>query len=86
MKSEGLRKVRWIAFGLAALGILQTPVVISNAISKAGADHRLIFPFIMAFAMRVVIIGFLSKIWWDTRADANAVSTSARPTGVATRR
>jgi len=86
MKSEGLRKVRWIAFGLAALGILQTPVVISNAISQAGADHRLIVPFVMAFAIRVVLIGFFSKIWWDTRADANASPTSPKPTGIPTRR
>jgi hypothetical protein len=86
MKSEGLRKVRWIAFGLAALGILQTPVVIANAISTAGTDHRLIAPFVMAVVIRVVLIGFFLKIWWDTRADATASPTSPKPTGMPARR
>jgi len=86
MKSESLRKVRWIAFGLAALGILQTPIVIANAISHAGADHRLIAPFVMAVVIRVVLIGFFFKIWWDTRADAPASPTSPKPTGMPARR
>lgn len=86
MKNEKLRKVRWIAFALAAFGIVQTPIVVMNAISQAGADHRLIVPFVMAFAIRVVFIGFFLKIWWDTRADADASSTSTKPTGMAARR
>jgi hypothetical protein len=86
MKNEKLRKVRWIAFGLAAFGILQTPIVIMNAISHAAADHGLIVPFVLAFAIRVLFIGFFLKIWWDTRADANASSTSPKPTGIAARR
>jgi hypothetical protein len=86
MKNEKLKKVRWIAFGLAAFGIVQTPIVIMNAISRAGADHRLIVPFVLAFAIRVLFIGFFLKIWWDTRADASASPTSPKPTGMATRR
>ncbi|MGD0544983.1 MAG: hypothetical protein ABSB65_11280 [Candidatus Acidiferrales bacterium] len=79
MKSEGLRKVRWIAFALAALGILETPFVIPNAMSQAMADHRLIVLFVMAFAIRIFIIGLLSKVWWDNRADANASPASPNP-------
>lgn len=75
MKSEGLRKIRWIAFVLAAVGILQTPFVIPGAVWAAIADHRLIAPFIGAFAIRVLVIGFLLKIWWDTRAGADISNT-----------
>jgi len=70
LKTEGLKKVRWVALALAAVGILQTPFVIPDAVSKAIADHRLIALFLMAFAIRVLFIDFLSKIWWDTRANA----------------
>ena len=70
MKSAGLKKIRWIAFGLAAIGILQTPFVIPGAVSQAISDHRLIAPFAGAFTIRILVIGFLSKIWWDTRASA----------------
>jgi hypothetical protein len=83
MKTEGLRKVRWIAFGLAAVGILQTPFVISNAISHATADHQLIVPFVMAFAIRVLFIGFLLKIWWNTRASADASPGNSKAAGMA---
>jgi len=52
---------------LATIGILETPFVIPSAVSQAISDHRLIVPFVMAFAVRVLFIGFFSKIWWDTR-------------------
>jgi hypothetical protein len=77
---KSLRKVRWLAFALAALAFLQTPFVLPRAISQAGVDHRLILPFVMAFAMRVLFIGFLAKIWWDTRANAgNTDSFNPKP-------
>jgi len=79
MKNEGLRKVRWIAFALAAVGILQTPFVIPNAVSKAITDHWLIIPFVVAFAIRVLVIGFFLKIWWDTRASADSSPDSPNP-------
>jgi uncharacterized membrane protein YdjX (TVP38/TMEM64 family) len=76
MKTAGLRKVRWIAFALAALGILQTPFVVPRALSLAIADHRLIATFVAAFAIRVLFIGFLAKIWWDTRENAHNPDSS----------
>jgi hypothetical protein len=79
MKSAGLKKIRWIAFGLAAIGILQTPLVIPGAVSQAIADHRLIAPFVGAFAIRVLVIGFFSKIWWDTRASAETSRDGPNP-------
>ena len=84
MKNESLRKVRWIAFALAAGGMLETPFVIPNAISEARADHRMIVPFVMAFSIRVFFIGYLSKVWWDTRSSAAASSDgSVRKNSVA---
>jgi len=77
MKTESLRKVRRVAFALAAFGILQTPFVIPRAVSQAIADHRLIVLFLMAFAIRVLIIGGLLKMWWDTRGTANSNSDSS---------
>jgi hypothetical protein len=80
VKSEGLRKVRWIAFALAAIGILQTPFVIPGAVSQSIADHRLIALFLGAFAIRVLVIGFFLKIWWDTRASVeNRSPDSSNP-------
>ena len=76
MKTAGLRKIRWIAFALAAVGILQTPFVIPGAVSQAIADHRLVAPFVMAIAIRVLFIGFFAKIWWDTRASADSPDSS----------
>jgi hypothetical protein len=79
MKTEGLRKVRWIAFALAAFGILQTPFVIPGAVSQVIVDHWLIFPFVGAFAIRVLVIGYFLKIWWDSRASADSGPDSSNP-------
>jgi hypothetical protein len=67
MKYAGLKKFRWAFFVFAVLGIADTPIEISRAASHASADHRLIFPFLGAFLIRFLVIGFFLKIWWDTR-------------------
>jgi hypothetical protein len=78
MKYVGLRKVRWIAFGLAFIGIIQTPFVLRRAVT-AISGHRLILviPFLLAFANRILFIGFMLKIWWDTRACGDAMKVDA---------
>jgi hypothetical protein len=65
------------SLALAAVGILQTPFVIPGALSQAIADHRLIAPFVGAFAIRVLVIGFFLKIWWDTRASTHSSPDSS---------
>jgi hypothetical protein len=78
MKTQGLVKFRWLFFVLAAIGIIETPFVIPGAVSRAIVDHRLIIPFVMAFAIRVLVIGYLLKIWWDTRSSADSNPDNSR--------
>jgi hypothetical protein len=59
---------RWILFALAAGGILQAPFVIPHALSLAAGNHRLIAPFVLALAIRFLLVGAFLKVWWDTRA------------------
>jgi hypothetical protein len=59
--------------------MLQTPFVVLGAVSNAIADHRLIAPFVGAFAIRVFVIGFFLKIWWDTRASADSSPHGSNP-------
>jgi hypothetical protein len=78
MKYAGLKNVRWIALALAVIGIIQTPFAVAPAISKAIVDHRLIIPFVGTFAIRILFLGFMLKIWWDTRDNPkNTVAASA---------
>jgi hypothetical protein len=37
MKYVGLRKVKWIAFGLAFIGIIQTPFVLRRPLLQSPA-------------------------------------------------
>ena len=67
MKYEGLRKLRWGFFVVAAIGIADTPSAILTAISSAKTDHRLIIPFAGAVVIRLLVIGFFLKIWWETK-------------------
>ena len=73
MKSPALRKYRWWIFAFAIAGIIQTPFVLPSALLQGANNHRLILPFGMALVIRFAVIGFLPKLWWDTRpATANA--------------
>ena len=66
MKYEGLKKLRWLFFALAAIGIAYTPYAILTVFSNATSDHRLIIPFAGALVIRLLFIGFFLKIWWET--------------------
>jgi hypothetical protein len=81
MKYERLKKLRWLCFALAAIGIVQTPFVVLPAIPTAISDHRFIFPFAGALVIRFLVIGFLFRIWWKTGktgADSNQDRTIAK--------
>ncbi|HEY6388450.1 MAG TPA: hypothetical protein VIX91_22450 [Candidatus Acidoferrum sp.] len=80
MKYAGLKKYRWLFFALAAIGIIQTPFAILSAISEARADHRLILPLLLALTIRFAMLGFFSKIWWDTRSSSETSSNLPSPT------
>jgi hypothetical protein len=66
MKYEGLKKLRWLFFALAAIGIAYTPSAILTVISNATSDHQLIIPLAGALVIRLLFIGFFLKIWWET--------------------
>ena len=72
MKYEGLRKLRWLFFVVATIGIAYTPSAVLTAISSARADHRLIIPFAGAVVIRLIVIGFFLKVWWETRKQSRA--------------
>ncbi|OLB27394.1 MAG: hypothetical protein DMG41_34110 [Acidobacteria bacterium] len=72
MKYEGLRKLRWLFCLAAAIGIAYTPSAILTAISSAKSDHRLIIPFAGAVVIRLLVIGFFLKIWWETKKKSQA--------------
>ena len=80
MKYAGLKKFRWFFFALAVIGIGQTPFVVRPALSDALADHRVLFPFLLALVIRVISIGFFLKIWWETRPSAGASMASSTAT------
>src|SRR5437899_7513145 len=64
-KYEGLKKVRWLFFALAAIGIAGTPSAILPVLSNATSDHRLAILFVDALVIRLLFIGFFLKIWWE---------------------
>jgi hypothetical protein len=74
MKYAGLKKLRWVFFGLAAIGIAQTPAALLAVISEAKEDHRLIPLFLMGGVIRFLFIGFFLKIWWETRASVEPMA------------
>jgi hypothetical protein len=65
-KYEGVKKLRWLFFVLAAIGIAETPSAILSAYLNATSDHHLIIPFIGALVIRLLLIGFFLKVWWET--------------------
>jgi hypothetical protein len=65
-KYEGVKKLRWLFFALAAIGLAGTPSAILTVVSNASSDHRLIIPFVGALVIRLLFIGFFLNIWWET--------------------
>jgi hypothetical protein len=82
MKYEGLRKLRWGFFAAAAVGIAGTPSAILTAISSAKADHRPIIPFAGAVVIRLLVISFFLKIWWETKKESRASNQGHAPTDI----
>jgi hypothetical protein len=80
MKYEGLKKLRWWFFALAAIGIAYTPSAILTVFSNATSDHRLIIPFVGALLIRLLFIGFFLKIWWETGKKSGTSSNLDGPT------
>jgi hypothetical protein len=78
MKYEGLRKLRWLFFAVAAIGIVYTPSAILTVFSITRSDHRLIIPSVGALVIRLLFIGFFLKIWWETGKKSG---TSLNPDG-----
>jgi hypothetical protein len=69
-----LRKYRWLFLALAAIGIVGTPSAIVSAVRTVG-DHSTVFlitVFGLAFLIRLFMISFFLKIWWDTRLPADS--------------
>jgi hypothetical protein len=79
MRTSGLKKFRWGFFALAIIGVLETPVRLASAIPEVIADHRVIFPFVLAFAIRFLLIGWLLKVWWDTRGNVDPNPEGSNP-------
>jgi MFS superfamily sulfate permease-like transporter len=61
------KRMRWLWFAFAALGILQTPTALSNAIHVANSEHRLAPVMVLAFVIRFGMIGLFLKLWWQFR-------------------
>jgi len=80
MKYESLKKLRWLFFALAVIGIAYTPSAILTLVSDATADHRLIIPFTLALVIRLLFIGFFLKIWWETGKKSGTTSNQDSPT------
>jgi hypothetical protein len=60
-------RMRWGWFAIAALGILQTPTAIIHAIQFANSYHRLAPVMVLAFAIRIAMIWFFLRLWWQFR-------------------
>ena len=79
MKYAGLKKFRWFLFAFAIGGLIQTPFVTANAIAVASTDHRVIVPFLLAFAIRCFVIFCLFKVWWETRSTPESQQVAPTP-------
>jgi MFS superfamily sulfate permease-like transporter len=71
-KSENVNRpqwsrMRWLWFGIAALGVAQTPIAIVNAIHTAQSDHRMAPVMVLAFAIRFGMIWLFLRLWWKFR-------------------
>ena len=80
MKYEGFKKLRWLFFALAVIGIAYTPSAILTVFTNAMSDHRLIIPFAGALVIRLLFIGFSLKIWWETGKKSGATPNPDGPT------
>jgi hypothetical protein len=63
-----MKKFRWGWFAVACFAILTTPGAVIDAIQLFRSDHRLGFILPVAFVIRVGMIWWFLKLWWDTRA------------------
>ena len=79
MRFEGLKKLRWFFFVLAAIGIAYTPSEILRAVSEAKSDHRLIFGYAIGLVIRLLFIFYSFKIWWETRPKNNPTPNPNSP-------
>ena len=61
------QRIRWLWFALATLGLLGTPSAVLSAVEVCRADHRMIWIFILAFSLRLGLIGLLYQVWWRYR-------------------
>ena len=61
------RKLRWLWFVIAVIGILQTPGAVISAIRLASSDHRLVFIPFIALPIRFGMIFLFLWLWWTYR-------------------
>ncbi len=59
--------MRWLWFAMATIGSLTTPSAMISAIHEGKADHRMIAIMILAFAIRLGMIGLFYDLWWKSR-------------------
>ena len=66
-KKPKWRRMRWLWFAIAVLGILQTPNAIINAIHLVNSDRRMALVALLGFAIRFGMIWLFLKLWWQFR-------------------
>ena len=66
-KKPKWRRVRWLWFAIAVVGILQTPNAIINAIHLVKPNHWMAFLAVLGFAIRFGMIWLFLKLWWQFR-------------------
>ena len=66
-KKPKWRRMRWLWFAIAVVGILQTPNAISDAVRLVKSDHSMVLIAVLAFAIRFGMIWLFLKLWWQFR-------------------
>ena len=66
-KKPKWRRVGWLWFAIAVVGILQTPNAIINAIHLVKPHQWMAFLVVLGFAIRFGMIWLFLKLWWQFR-------------------
>lgn len=66
-KKPKWRRMRWLWFAIAVVGILQTPNAIINAIQLVRSNHWMALIAVLGFAIRFGMIWLFLKLWWQFR-------------------
>jgi hypothetical protein len=67
LSSKWLQRFRWGWLAIALWGLISTPFALISAYYTVMEDHRMIFPMVLAFTIRIAMICWFFSLWLKYR-------------------